>query len=439
MKSVKKNLGLLTTAVLLASFCIPGSALAFFGGWFGSDVRDEAFEIIGTKYVYGLADKTVAEKRAIVQEIAEHLVEHSENSKIFVPEALRGETALKFPYMDMNLDGVADEASFNVEFWHEDNTEFLADTGVMEYMAALPWPLAIHTDGNYIKAALRIPESSIRVFLRPEDDTESYEELAAGIREDMESMLRWDLRWLGFSTWHIDRIEASSITEPVIAAIEEQIGEITVELAAPGISFPANGRTVEEVLTALETAINTPRVADLDMDGVPGTAADKGVLPAMLQGYANGDIPFCQIVGMFRAAPYFWNQGFTFQQWKSVKVLAVDAGTNMYQVSVCQPFYAQTAVQLTGTMYHQTIMPCRMMVWVEDDQIHMVLSNPEVFFALFFFDAAAEMDERMQKLFRIFPTFVLNEMATLINSAAEDVGTVERMSFKPTPPTPECD
>ena len=435
MRNVKKSVGLSLIGALLASLlCVPGFAFAFGDWWdWGSsvDVRDEAFEIIGKKYVFGLSGKTVEEKRALVMEIGEYLAEHAENSELFVPVALRGETVLKFPYMDMNLDGVADEASCNVEFWHEDNQQFLVNTGTMQYMAALPWPVAIFTDGNYIKAGLRIPETSLRVFMRQESDLADYEELGAEIREDMENLLRWHLAMKGFSTWYIDRQEDTSITEDVLLQVESMLGPITPDLAAPTVSFPANGMSVEDLLTALEAQVNLPRVPDLNGDGIVD-AADKAVLPGMFQAFFDGQMSFDDMVQVMLSAPQMWNMGATFQQWKSVKVLEVGAGTNLYQVSVCQPFYAQTALQLTG-LYHQTIMPCRLLVWAEDGRIHISVSNPEVFFALFFFDAAPNMTQEMQDLFSIFPTFVLNEMVVLVNSTLTGLGVSEQMAFHPCP------
>ena len=433
MRNVEKFVGLSLIGTLLVTLlCAPSFAFAFFGDWGTSiDVRDEAFEIIGTKYVWGLADKTVAEKREMVMEIGEYLAENAENSKISVPEALRGETVLKFPYMDMNLDGVADEASCNVEFWHVDNDQFLTGTGTMQYMAALPWPVAIWTEGNYIKAGLRIPETSLRVFMRQESNIADYEETGAQIREDMEDLLQWQLAFKGFSTWYINRQEETSITEEVLQNVESMLGPITTDLAAPTVSFPANGMSVEDVLTVLEAQVNTPRVPDLNEDGIVD-AADKAVLPGMFQAFFDGQMSFDDMVAVMQSAPDMWTPGYTFQQWKSVKVLEVGAGTNLYQVSVCQPFYAQTALQLTG-LFHQTIMPCRLLVWEENGQINISVSNPEVFFALFFFDAAPNMTQDMQDLFGIFPTFVLNEMVVLVNSTLEELGATERMDFHPCP------
>lgn len=426
MRNMKRTVQYLLVAVLMQGM-VTASASAFsFFDWGSPDVRSEAFETIATKYVFGLSGKTVEEKLELVMEIGEFLAEHAENSKLYVPEASWGETVLKFPYMDMNLDGVADEASCNVEFWHEDNASLFEGTGVMEYMAALPWPVAIYTDGNYIKASLRIPETSIRVFLRQEANIAALEETGAEIREDIEDLVKSKLIWKGFRTFHTDLYEASAVTEEVLLNVESQLGPITVELAAPSVSFPANGLTVNEVVNILLDVVNAPAVPDLNQDGVVDDN-DKKVLPAMFQAYIDGNMSWDDMIAMMSSAPCLWNMGATFQQWKAVKVL--DAGP-VVQLSVCQPFYAQTALKMTG-LYHQTIMPCRLLVWAEGGNINIAISNPEVFFALFFFDAAPNMTPAMQQLFQIFPTFVLNEMVTLVNNTMGVLEVDERMVLPP--------
>ena len=81
-------------------------------------------------------------------------------------------------------------------------------------------------------------------------------------------------------------------------------------------------------------------------------------------------------------------------------------------------------------LYHQTIMPCRLSIWREKDQYFISVSNPEVFFAVFFLDALPNMSPRLVDLFKIFPTFVLNEIITLVNGGLKDLGVEERMPLK---------
>ena len=61
--------------------------------------------------------------------------------------------------------------------------------------------------------------------------------------------------------------------------------------------------------------------------------------------------------------------------------------------------------------YHQTVMPCRIMVW-EDREIFVSMSNPEIFLPAFFFDAPRP--ENLETLFLVFATLVYNEIAMFV-------------------------
>ncbi|MEN8258006.1 MAG: hypothetical protein ABFS09_09115 [Thermodesulfobacteriota bacterium] len=405
---------------------------------------EEAFKIIAEKKVSGLSDLTTLEKKAQVLHICEHLSSSTDplgaiTSVETIPSELDGvayEAVLNFPFTDMNMDGVADSASCNVEFWHEMNDDILSMSDNPRYMSAMPWPMAVYTEGDNIKIALRLPETTMRVFFNDSDDKATYEEMGAVIRADIENFVISTLQDGGDQGFKIEDelVKGTQIKEEVLQGIESMIGPINSDSVAPMVSIsaasvpasmiPEGSTALDAVVGALEVAINTPRVGDLNQDSVVD-AADKAVLPGMFQQVMTGEMSVEQMQQVMATAPYVWNMGGTFQQWKSVKLMQSESTPGLYELSVCQPFYAQTALQASGSLFHQTIMPCRLLVWDDGVNINIAITNPEVFFAAFWLDAPIEAGSPMAELFKIFPTFVLNEMITMVNGALGDQLQVE--------------
>lgn len=392
-----------------------------------SDPGVDAFVMLGEKSVDGLTEMSVEDKRSTVMEICETLSDSADyNWFIDATPAVSTteETVLKFPFLDMNMDGINDEASCNVEFWHVDNNIFLEETGKMQYMAALPWSVGVYTENNKIKVSMRSPKASVMVFMREENDIDYYKWLADYIGITLDTHIRFQLSMEHFNTYWLEDMDETAISEAVLQDIEERLGvPINLQLAAPTVSFPADGMSVEQVVEVIKQNVNAKTVPDLNMDGDTTDLGDESVLPELFNNFFMGLLTFDDMLGVLATAPDIWNMGGTFQQWKTVKTYApADLNTELQQISICQPFYATTALNSTGA-YHQTIMPCRVMVWEEDGNISISISNPELFFAAFFFDANDNMSEDMLNLFSIFPTFVYDEIATLINNSLAEIGS----------------
>jgi hypothetical protein len=100
-------------------------------------------------------------------------------------------------------------------------------------------------------------------------------------------------------------------------------------------------------------------------------------------------------------------------------------------LEICQPFYAGTALS-TG-YHHMAVMPCVVSVWEDKGQVHVNILDPNFLFAYFFKDGADTMPPAMADLFMVFPTFVLNEIAAIVNTGLEQAGVAERFDFMPLP------
>ena len=84
-------------------------------------------------------------------------------------------------------------------------------------------------------------------------------------------------------------------------------------------------------------------------------------------------------------------------------------------------------LNITGP-HHQTVMPCRIMVWEDDEEIFVSMSNPEMFLPAFFFDAP--LPENLENLFPVFATLVYNEIVTMINDTLDnELGVSEQLDF----------
>ncbi len=408
--------------------------------------QDEAFEILASKTVEGLSGQTVQEKRAVVLEVCEQITHDAASQRRISPvvtmlselEGVEYETDLKFPYLDMDMNGAKEEASCNAELWHKINDVILYSSGESRYAAGMPWPIAVYTEGDSIKVGMRLPETTIRVFLNDSPMKSFYETLGSRIRTDLERFLARSSALEDFNH-EIIPIAKSSITEEKVDMLEGMIGELNTDSVAPMVTIPISAvpaalipggsGALEAVVGALEVAVNTPRIGDLNQDGTVD-AADKAVLPGMFQMVMTGAMSMEEMGAVMATAPYVWNMGGTFQQWKSIKLVQPESQPGLYVLSVCQPFYAATAIQASKAAFHQTIMPCRLLIWEEDGNINIAITNPEVFFAAFWMDAQIDPASAMGGLFQIFPTFVLNEMIAMVNGAlGEQLGLQDRMAL----------
>ncbi|MEN8200634.1 MAG: hypothetical protein ABFR63_11245, partial [Thermodesulfobacteriota bacterium] len=360
----------------------------------------EGFQFIASKA--GAAPGDVAAKRAAVMEICEHISEAAAYCPALSAvetlesgvEGVAYETALKFPYMDMNGDGVYDAASCNVELWNTMNDAMLIMDEDTRYMSALPWPVAVYTEGDDIKVAMRLPETTMRVFFNDSKNKEIYENMGGFIRANMEMFLEETLAHEDFDV-NLVRVAESTVTEETLDMVQQMIGDIDSNKLAPTVSVSVSAvesvsggvPALEAVTNALEIAVNTPRVpnfpamADCSEDvDIPnpdcngdGKVGGTAMLPDMFMAVMLGKMGVADMNAMMAGAPDMWNMGATFQQWKSVKLMQPESAPHIYQISVCQPFYAQPAVGASGDIYHQTIMPCRLIVWEKKGEIHIAI------------------------------------------------------------------
>jgi len=382
----------------------------------------QVFVSVAQKTVEGLSDLSLADKRATVMEICEEIshkanynTQMSETTSLEAPGGFHHETVMVFPYLDSNMDGVKDNASCNVELWHEDTDKLMRKTDSNQYMGALPWAVSVVTVGDEIKVNMRSPEASVRVFMHDEKkDTKKWERKAREIEKDFKTHLQLvlsedeDFRFSGLDDMSGTALTTQRIEDLLDAADEKYMKEY----GTPTISFDANGYTVEDIVEAIILGANACRTPDLNDDGTAGCQAeDLAMLPDLFNGYVQGDEqPLVDALGM--AMP-IWENGGTLQKWKSVKTYAPEgAKGNLHQISVCMPFYATTMLNITGA-YHQTVMPCRVMVWKNDGEIFVSMSNPEMFLDAFFFDSA--LPENLKDLFPVFATLVYNEIAAMVN------------------------
>lgn len=387
-------------------------------------ILSEAFEILGIKS-YDSEDKTATMKKGLLMELAENMSHNLHFGTLNVTLAEKGEDILAFP-------PVNNEVGVNIEIWHKHNDYLLSKTK-LDYILSMPWTVSIWTEGEKMIAGLRVPETSVRIFFNDAPDVEKYENKAANIRKDIEKEVIRLLREEGFvaSMKMIEPIEGTQISDLEIAEIEAVLGPITAELVVPSIALTdlPEELSIEDVVIALEEGIPAFRLPDLNENGV--TNSDDGtVLPAMIQDYLNGVITLSDIEQMIDDAQIFWEEGHTLQQWISAKTANLSSYKlgKVYIISACQPFYAGIALG-TGGLYHQGIMPCKIGIWEEDGTVKIGLSNPEVFFNAFFRDVMPNLSEEMADLFALFPSLVYNELAAIINSVAEDLGSTISYEF----------
>jgi hypothetical protein len=331
------------------------------------------------------------------------------------------ETVLKFPFLDADQDGVPEEASCNLELWHDDTAILLNGSGKNQYFAAMPWPVSIRTDHETIKIDMRSAEASVMVFMHDEtaSDLARYKTLAASIDQDIIYFLRSALVAIDptFTFDDLDDHSNSAISiqeeDAIVRHGIHHEGDGMLEYGTPSISFDAGSLQVDEVVRALIKAFNTYRTPSLSQTNERQN--DLAILPTLFSAFVQGDKqPLLDALDQAMGA---WLEGATFQKWKSVKDFAPgNIHGNLREVSICQPFYATTMLNLTGT-YHQTTMPCRVLVWEENNTIVIAMSNPEMFLPAFFKDGVAQLPDTLRELFPIFATFVHNEIIAMINDA----------------------
>jgi len=406
------------------------------GGFSGNfDYRQKPLNVfisVARKKQKGLSKLDMPAKRAAVLEIANRINRATEGHDkiastptLSAPKDTDGnlivehESILIFPYLHTDMNSLNDEASCNVELWHTQIDTLLQETAVNEYAAALPWPVAVYTDGDTIKVSIRSAAASVRMFMHDEKsrDRRRYEQIAAEIDADIIAYLKETLETIdGFEFDHPDDMDATSITTSDVRRIivngAHYDGDGMLDYGTPSISFKSDA-TVEEMVQTMLHAVNACRTPILSPESTGGcTPEDFQMLPMMFGNYVNGK----DTEGLSAAlgqAQIVWENGGTFQKWKSVKLYAPkSAKGDLHVISICQPFYATTMLNLTGA-FHQTTMPCRIMIWKEEETFHISMSNPEVFLPAFFHDAV--LPDNLAKLFPVFATFVHNEIAAMIN------------------------
>jgi len=320
------------------------------GGFSGNfDYRQKPLNVfisVARKEQEGLSQLDMPAKRAMVLQIAEVLDRAAERYEkvaptptLPAPEDEKGdpivdhETVLIFPYLHTDMNRVNDEASCNVELWHDQIDTLLHQTKVNEYTAALPWPVAIYTDGDVIKISIRSAAASVRMFMHDEKsrDRRRYEQIGAQIDADIIAFLKETLEKMdGFVFDHPDDMDATSISTSDVRRIivngAHYDGDGMLDYGTPTITFESDA-PVDEMVEAMVHAVNACRTPILAPESSGGCAPeDLQMLPMMFGNYVNGKDKegLAQALGQ---AQIVWENGGTFQKWKSVKLYAPRSAT----------------------------------------------------------------------------------------------------------------
>ncbi len=383
---------------------------------------EHVFELLATRHVPGLAAADVAGKRAVLDDAIDRMIaEATLMPGLDVAIALDGNDRLEFPPVDFNMDGVPDDVGTMIEVTLPNDNAMLASTD-LAHIIGLPWRIAVYTKGDDIEIVTGVPETFTRLYLRGESPSwvgvtthVHHQRIRALVDNGLSS-------GGGYVTGINTGLPGTEMTEATIAATESMMGPITPESIAPVVEIA--GVSVEAVVEAIKAGFSASTVPDLNQDTVLD-ANDLAVLPNAFGAYINGEMSFEEMGGMMGQGFDLWNYGLTFQQWKVARVLDLSSPQNgsLYLIKLCQGFYAGTALS-TG-LHHMPSMPCAVAVWMENGVVKVSVLDPAFIFGYFFQDAMGLMPAPMQDLFSVFPTFVYNEMAGVVNAAVGPLGAQE--------------
>jgi hypothetical protein len=410
-----------------------GKADGTYAPFFNYQPPAYAYELTATRTVAGLGAKTIAEKKAVIDQAVDALIARAKKMPWFrLQVGTNGVDRLDFPPMDMDMDGTFDEAAKKLELSFSGDGWMLASTS-KAHLVAMRWSLVVYTDKDTLRVVLGVPETFTRLYFRGEQSLSSLVFVASMVHGNLRHLVHVSLKPAGYTTYRNQGIAGTELAEQQIAQLEAKLGPITPESIAPSLTL--SGVKAAKVVSAIETAFEAKRLPDLNQDGKVD-AADGQVLPSMFSDYMQGKLTFAQMGAMMNQGFSLWKGGYTFQQWANPRTLDLSSPWlgQLHIVELCQPFYARTA--LTSGLYHIPSMPCAVSVWEEQGKVRVNLLDPNFIFAYLFADAAPRMPPAMQQLFGVFPTFVYNEMAAILNAAMSDLGQSERLPLKPFPQAP---
>ncbi len=379
------------------------------------------YELLAKGEVPGLSRMSIAEKKTVIDGVVDRLIEEvGATRSLEIEVGSNGLDRLHFPPVDLDLDGVVDEVGRTIEVSAWTDAWFLRSTE-LTHAAALPWSLAVYSEGDMLKVVLGVPETFTRLFFRGERTLPGLVATARAVPHRMiRKMVADALTGRDFETGLNKGLPGTEMDEERITAMESVFGPVTPETIAPSVVLP--GATVDEVVAAIEAAVVLPRVPDLNGDGATDDGLDEAMMPEMLGRYVAEELSFEEMLGMMEMGFDMWPHGFTFQQWVHARTLDLSSpGTGaIHLIELCQPFYA--AVALSSGLHHMPAMPCAVTVWEVDGGVALNVLDPAFIFAYLFADAADTMPPALQKLFGLFPAFVYNEMVTLVNAGLRNLG-----------------
>jgi len=400
------------------------------GGVGVAPAMEHVYELLAEGTVTGLSAMDITAKRGVLDQALDAIIAQVALSKdLTLQVGTNGMDRLNFPPVDLDMDGAPDEVGTKLELSSSADGWILASTD-RAHGVALRWSIVAYSQGETVKVVIGVPETFVRLYFRGEASAQALENVAKKIHADLREVVHLALKDGGYATQLDAGIPGTEMGEATIAQIEGQNGPITGESIAPSITL--TGVAIGDVVTAIEAAFKAPRVPDLNQDGVVDQA-DQGVLPGAFMQYLMGQMTFEQMAGMMSMGPQIWGMGGTFQQWavpRTLDLSTAQAGAH-YVVELCQPFYANTALS-TG-LHHIPSMPCAVTVWEEGNTVQVSLLDPAFIFGYLFTDAGPQMPPAMQALFAVFPHFVYNEMAGVVNASMQGLGLPQTLAFHALP------
>lgn len=388
------------------------------------------YELTATRTVAGLGNKTIADKKAAIDGAIDALIKRTKKMPWFrLQVGTNGMDRLNFPPIDLDLDGKPDEAAKKIELSFSSDGWMLASTS-KAHLVALRWSIVVYSDKDKLRTVIGVPETFTRIYFRGEKNLRALTWIAGMVHSNLRHLAHVALAPAGHATYLNQGVAGTELSEQRIAQLEAKLGPVTAESIAPSLTL--TGVKTAQVVAALEKAFEAKRVPDLNQDGKLDSA-DQQVLPTMFSDYMQGKLTFAQMGAMMGQGFALWKSGGTFQQWANPRTIDLSRPWlgELYIVELCQPFYAQTALS-TG-LYHVPSMPCAVSVWEEQGKVRVSLLDPNFIFAYLFIDAGPKMPAAMQQLFGVFPTFVYNEMAAILNAAMGDLGLSQSLPLRPFP------
>ncbi len=340
---------------------------------------------------------------------------------------LEGKDQVEFPPIDYDMDGTPDAHGAAVEIAFAGDRFFTLDLG---RSFGVPWVIGIYAQYGQVYVDLGVPETFTSLYFQGSPHLPTYYAMAGRRHWMMRVMVHHALWRDGFTTLQDEGIEGTEMPQWRIAEIAEATG-VDVNTGTRTLTLPP-GHTITEVRTALEEAFaqsaSGATTPDLDQDGTVGEE-----LPESFQAYLQGQMTCDDMHQSMSQAMGLWEQGGTFQPWKSVRTLDQHpfGPRNSFVIEVCQGFYASMA--LTSGIHHLSAMPCNVGVWEKNGRVTVSILDANFIFSYFFVDA--QMPEPMMKLFGMFPTTVYNEMAAVTNNALASLGETSRFELQPIPNT----